>query len=431
MTASFVGVGAYNAVAATSGTQTYAWPSGYTPVAGDLAVVMQAGDWVQTNWGLAPYGPDPSGYTQGAKYGVDYNATLTLGLSFHYKFLDGGESAPSVTLSSTYASVLYGFVAIFRGIHYSNLFDIAIKKTSAGSSAYNYLTTSTNTTVSADTLSFHIVSHNTVGALVQTSGSVWTTQAGGSGYDTSVGTDISGGLATRFLSTAGGSIGYVTWTSTNVGNFVGIRATLNSATAPDAPTSVTATPNAVKGFALSWNAPGDNGQLITQYTVDWSTDNSSWTTYGTTATTSLSVTNPGSWANNTLYYFRVKATNSVGGGPYSTSGSGTTWGVPSAPPSIIVGTVTSTTIPLSWGTPASDGGSAITDYVIQYSLNNSSWTTFTDGVSTTSSTVITGLTAQTFYYLRVAAVSDVGTGAYATTTTTTASPPAYWGHVGN
>lgn len=90
---------------------------------------------------------------------------------------------------------------------------------------------------------------------------------------------------------------------------------------------------------------------------------------------------------------------------------------------LTLGTPSGTSQPLTWTAP-SDGGSAITDYVVQYSTDNATWTTFADGTSTTASATVTGLTASTLYYYRVAAVNAVGTGSYSTSvsgSTTSAS----------
>lgn len=66
---------------------------------------------------------------------------------------------------------------------------------------------------------------------------------------------------------------------------------------------------------------------------------------------------------------------------------------------------------LNWIAP-SNGGSAITDYIIQYSTNGVSWSTFADGTSTNSYTTITGLTNDQTYLFRVAAINVDGTGSY-------------------
>ena len=67
-------------------------------------------------------------------------------------------------------------------------------------------------------------------------------------------------------------------------------------------------------------------------------------------------------------------------------------------------------IRVTWEAPASNGGSAITDYVIQYSLSSSSgWTTYSDGTST-STQVFVEYIATGSYYIRIAAVNAIGQG---------------------
>ena len=68
-------------------------------------------------------------------------------------------------------------------------------------------------------------------------------------------------------------------------------------------------------------------------------------------------------------------------------------------------------VSLVWIAPSSNGGSAITDYVVQYSSNNgSTWITFPDGTSTATSATVTGLANGTSYIFRVAAVNAAGRG---------------------
>jgi hypothetical protein len=119
-----------------------------------------------------------------------------------------------------------------------------------------------------------------------------------------------------------------------------------------------------------------------------------------------------------LHYRRVDwRGTSYDSGMGSGAGSGTLYvrGGTSAPnaPNNIFGTAGTGQVSLTWATPASDGGSAIADYVIQYSSNGgASWTTFNDGTSSSTSAVVTGLTNDVPYIFKVAATNSAGTGAY-------------------
>ena len=66
---------------------------------------------------------------------------------------------------------------------------------------------------------------------------------------------------------------------------------------------------------------------------------------------------------------------------------------------------------LSWDTPSANG-KAITDYIIQHSTNDSTWSTFADGTSTDTTATVTGLSGGTTYYFKVAAVNSLGTGSF-------------------
>jgi titin len=70
-------------------------------------------------------------------------------------------------------------------------------------------------------------------------------------------------------------------------------------------------------------------------------------------------------------------------------------------------------VTLTWSAPASNGGTAVTDYTVQSSSDGGkTWKAFADAVSTATSAVVTGLANGTSYVFRVAAVNAVGTGAF-------------------
>ena len=181
---------------------------------------------------------------------------------------------------------------------------------------------------------------------------------------------------------------------------------------PGAPTSVYGTSGNTQ-VSLTWYAPASTGgSAITDYVVQFSTSASSgFTTFsdGTSSATTATVTG---LTNSTVYYFKVAAVNSVGTSAYSAVSSGVTPGVASAPTSLSVSSGP-TGMNVSWTAPTSTGGSAITDYVIQYTTSAGySYVTFGDGTSTTTSATITGLIAGSTYYIRVAAVTSLATGTY-------------------
>jgi Domain of unknown function (DUF4082)/Fibronectin type III domain/Bacterial Ig domain len=134
--------------------------------------------------------------------------------------------------------------------------------------------------------------------------------------------------------------------STNARNYwvdVVFAPRTGAATAPGAPTGVTATPGNAAA-ALNWTVPADNGSAITSYTV---------TPYiGTTAQTATTVTGspPATSAtisgltNGTTYTFTVSATNGVGTGPASAASNAVT---PSATSCIVCTIWPSSATPVS------------------------------------------------------------------------------------
>lgn len=95
-------------------------------------------------------------------------------------------------------------------------------------------------------------------------------------------------------------------------------------------------------------------------------------------------------------------------------------------PTSLSATPSGTSVALSWTAPVSNGGSAITDYLVEYKANAGSiWSTFADGTSTTTSATVTGLSGSTAYNFRVSTINANGAGNYesANATTTDASAP--------
>ena len=174
--------------------------------------------------------------------------------------------------------------------------------------------------------------------------------------------------------------------------------------APGVPGTPSASPG--NGSATITISPSVSGGTPTSYTVTASPG-------GATCT----VTSPGTsctispLTNGTAYTFTSTATNSAGSSASSSSASAavTPAGLPSSPTGV-TGSGTGGTASVSWSAPNSNGGSAITDYVVEFSVTGSdTWTTFSDGISTSTSATITGLTSGTSYQFRISAKNLIGT----------------------
>ena len=185
---------------------------------------------------------------------------------------------------------------------------------------------------------------------------------------------------------------------------------------------------------LIWTKPAtDGGADITDYIVQYrrSADDS-WSTFGDSVSDATSATvtklSPG-----VSYDFRVAAENSVGTGPYSNIATTNTTAqqqvldgstVPGAPPTLGVGNdTTSTAIDLIWTAPEDNGGSPITNYIIEYAPQGLTWSNIT--VSNTTSYTVTNLSPNTVYYFLVYAKNAVGTGPSSLMFLTAATLPCY------
>jgi hypothetical protein len=195
--------------------------------------------------------------------------------------------------------------------------------------------------------------------------------------------------------------------------------TTGAVASPGAPTGLTATPG-VGRVVLSWVAPVSNGgSAITDYAIQLSSDNgATWTSvvHAASTTTTYTVT---ALVAGTSYTFRVAAKNAAGQGAYSSlSDTVKPVGTPPAPTDLTA-TAGNASVALSWTAPVLTDGSSVSDYVISYSTNGSTWKVFSDGVSGATTTTVTGLTNGVAYTFKVAAVNAAGAGTYSTATANT------------
>ncbi len=181
--------------------------------------------------------------------------------------------------------------------------------------------------------------------------------------------------------------------------------------------TVPGTPTAVSGSAgnaqvnLSWTAPAsDGGAAISSYRITPYIGGTAQTPIATgSAATSRTITG---LTNGTTYTFTVAATNAAGTGPDSSPSAALTPSAgPTVPgaPSAVAGAPGNRSVSLSWNAPASDGGSAITGYVVTPYVGGVAQAAQPTGSTSTSYTV-NNLTNGTAYTFAVAAQNTVGTG---------------------
>ena len=185
---------------------------------------------------------------------------------------------------------------------------------------------------------------------------------------------------------------------------------------PNAPSAPTLSSSSGQ-IAASWSAPGNNGAAITHYDLRYRSGSGSWTVSENISGTSRTITG---LTNGTSYEVQVRAANSRGDGPYSSSATATPGAVPGKPsaPSLIP---SNGQIMVSWSAPSSTGG-AITHYDVGYRRSGNY--TLINNISGTSRT-ITGLTNGQSYEVRVRAANAVGDGAWSNTTSATPTNRSY------
>jgi hypothetical protein len=199
--------------------------------------------------------------------------------------------------------------------------------------------------------------------------------------------------------------------ATNAGGSSGYSNAVSAATLPAAPSNLTVAAVSSGQVDLTWN---DNATNETAYTVERSQDNITWTvlTSGLPPdTTSYSDT---SVSPLTTYSYRVKATNASSTSAYSNTATATTPNGPPASPSNLVATRSGNpnrqSINLSW----SDNATNETAYVVERSLNNTTWTVLTATLpaNTTSYSDKSQLQRNTTYFYRVKTTNSLGSSGY-------------------
>ena len=172
---------------------------------------------------------------------------------------------------------------------------------------------------------------------------------------------------------------------------------------PSEPTSLVATAVGSDRIDLDW-APADDPD---GYEIQRSLDGVAWTSLGRPAGTATEATILG-LAPETTYFFRVRAFNSGGDGPFSNVGSARTGAAaPSAPAGLNATAVSRSRIDLSW----LDTSTNETRFEIERRTGAQAFQLIATVAANSVSFVNTGLKARTTYTYRIRACNQVGCSA--------------------
>ncbi|WP_144720166.1 fibronectin type III domain-containing protein [Agrococcus jejuensis] len=193
--------------------------------------------------------------------------------------------------------------------------------------------------------------------------------------------------------------------------------------APDAPTSIVATPGS-GSVGVTWSAPAfDGGAAITGYVVEHrEVGTTEWTALEPVASTSASIA---SLENGTAYEVRVAAVTEAGRGLSSEAVTVVPRTVPDAPTGVVA-VPASQAIAVEWDAPAWDGGAEITDYALELHVvgdldddGQPRWVAPASVDRDGTTAVVSGLVDGLEYEVRVAAVNAAAAGAWSATASAT------------
>ena len=194
------------------------------------------------------------------------------------------------------------------------------------------------------------------------------------------------------------------------------------ATVPGPPRSVSAT-RGDESLDVTWAAPADSGGLpVTGYRVQWRSGGQSFSAARELEAASNSATVL-VLVNGTAYWVRVAAVNEVGTGTWSEPVERTPATRPS-PPRSVSATRGDGSLDVTWVAPAESGGLPVTEYRVQWRSGGQLFSAARELEAAGNSATVPGLANGTAYWVRVAAVNEVGAGAWsAEATDTPASLP--------
>ena len=172
--------------------------------------------------------------------------------------------------------------------------------------------------------------------------------------------------------------------------------------------------------AVAWTAPTDHGAAITDYDVRYRADGTTaWTAWQASKTSTATTATITGLTNDTTYQVQVRAGNSRGEGPWSSSRSATP--IAEVPDAMAKPGKSGTSF--FWSPPAANG-STITDYDIRYSSDSGvTWTEWNPEENRTTIFWYSGdLPGGRTYVIQVRAENSVGPGPWSPTSDSVTLP---------
>ena len=190
---------------------------------------------------------------------------------------------------------------------------------------------------------------------------------------------------------------------------------------PAAPTNLAANTVSSSQINLTWT---DNANNESGFRIEQSTDGTNFTQIATAGSNAVSFAVTGLSASTT-YFYRVASFNSAGDSGFSNTASATTsappTSVPAAPSGLNATAVSSSQINLTW----TDNANNESGFRIEQSTDGTNFTQIATAGSNAVSFSVTGLSASTTYFYRVASFNSAGTSGFSNTASaTTSGPPA-------
>ena len=308
----------------------------------------------------------------------------------------GQVSSASATVTGLMASTSYIFQILAIGIYGSSppITTISVKTNGLATPASNLQlgVMTTNTAPLTWNASTDATSYN---VLYQPSGGSWTLAQNVATTNYTVG-GLNNGTTYTFEVVAVNAYG-----TSPASNSVTGTTLIASGNPPSAPTGLLLGTVTSSTANLTWNPVAG----ATSYTVLYTTNaGATWKIDSIDGSPNKGVYTVTALSGNTSYSFVVTGNNTYGSSGYSNSVSVTL--PPSAPTNFTVGTITTSSIALSW-----DAVTGASSYSLSYQTSGGAWTPWpTSGTSTT----VTSLTSAAVYNFQLTASSSDGVGAVAT-----------------